>query len=481
MGFFKWYGSHVTSLSFVSMVMAIVLGMAIKSSKGAWVPRELMYLEFPGTLFMRMLMCIILPLIVSSIISSIGTLDPNLTGKIGSRAVAYYSLSTVTAITVAIALTTVVRPGRDFALREGVEMKTARVVTMVDSILDLLRNLTPTNIIEACFAGSSTSLRLPKHAPGTMAIEKWAISIEKTSGTNIIGLTAFSIFLGLALSKLGEKGKPLLLVFSSLSEASMLLTAWVVTLTPIGIMFLIMPRIIEVDDIAQMLKDIGFFAITVIVAHSIHCLIILPAYYFLITQKNPYSFLRKISKIMVTGFCTASSSATLPVTIQVLIEEVGLDSRIVRFLVPVGATINMDGSGIEFGSAIIFLAQIRQRSFSVPKLIATGFMVAAASVGCAGIPNSGLIVFTLILNAVGLPVEDVAIYLMAEFLVDRFSTVVNVIGDSFGAAILDHLCHDDLYKVAAILEPVNRSNSSDDTDAEVKLNVDDSASDAIKC
>ncbi|KAI1295497.1 Excitatory amino acid transporter 3 [Halotydeus destructor] len=481
MGVFKWYSNHVTSLSFVSMVLAILLGVAIKNSKESWTPRELMYIEFPGTLFMRTLMCIILPLIVSSIITSVGTLDPNLTGKIGSRAMGYYSLTTVSAVTVAIVLTTIVRPGQGVRLKDVHDVENNRVVTTVDSLLDLMRNIIPTNLIQACIQQQQTSLEPSELNSNETEIDKWKINITTTSGTNIIGLTTFSIFLGVALSKLGDKGKPLLMVFSSLAEATLLLTEWLIKLTPIGILFLIMPRIIEVDNSGQMLKDIGVFAITVLAALSIHCLLILPGIYFATTRNNPYIFLRKITNIMVTGFSTASSSATLPVTIQVLIDEVGLESRIVRFLVPIGATINMDGSSIEFGSAVIFLAQIRQQSFSIPKLIATGFMVAAASVGCAGIPNAGLVVFTLILNAVGLPVEDVAIYLMVEFLVNRFSTVVNVIGDSFGAAILDHLCRDDFLKATSNSEPLNDLNGTDRSDTEVKLSARGSLSELTKC
>ncbi|KAI1298428.1 Excitatory amino acid transporter 3 [Halotydeus destructor] len=462
MGFGKFYTKNVTGISIASVFLAVILGVICRTTGShPWSDRHLMYIGFTGDMYLRGLTCIILPLIVSSVVTSLGTLDPKLTAKIGARAVAYYLTTTVSAIFLGLVLVTTIRPGARPLERHLVPKSDQPTTTAIDSLLDLLRNLVPNNIMDATLHQSKTVLTQPKGSNET-DIYKWTISSNPEPSTNIIGLITVSILIGIALSRLQEKGKAFLDMFSAMSHTFMLLTEWVILLTPIGVLFLILPQVLKVDNFENMMSNTGLYLLTAVSGHIIHGFLVLPFYYYLVTRENPYSFMTKIIPAMLTAFSTASSTATLSVTVKCLENNLGLDQRIINFLAPVGATINMDGNGVDFTVAAIYVAQSQQISLGIGQLVIIGIAVAAASVGSAGIPNAGIVMIMLVLNAAGLPTTDIGIILLADWVVDRTATVINVIGDCYGAAVLQHLSKDDLanidgpaYKKVVVVQGTN--------------------------
>jgi Na+/H+-dicarboxylate symporter len=317
-------------------------------------------------------------------------------------------------------------------------------MTTADTVLDLIRNAFPPNLVEASISQYSTVLLPPKDNPEEEDIYKWTIKGSYGNGTNIIGIVVFSIILGIVVGKMGPSGKPLLEFFSSLSDASMKMTSLVIKCTPVGVLFLILPRVIDVEDLNTMLGGVGLYTLTVLLGLFIHGFVVLPCLYLIVVRKNPYKMVAKMSGALMTAFGTSSSSATLPVTIAALEKHAKIDSRIVRFLVPVGATINMDGTALYEAVAAIFIAQSRGVPLGIVKIIIISVTATAASVGAAGIPQAGLVTMVIVLNAVGLPAEDVALIFVVDWFLDRFRTLINVLGDSFGAAIVEHLCQKDL-------------------------------------
>ncbi len=217
------------------------------------------------------------------------------------------------------------------------------------------RNLFPPNLIEACFSQHSTILTPQNNETD---VYKWKITGSNSSGTNILGLVVFSIVFGAIVGRMKDEGKPLLLFFNSLSEVTLRITNIVIKFTPIGVLFLIMPRVISVEDVKTLLASVGYFTLTVLLGLFIHGLIILPLIYYIFTRKNPYIFLVKMTEAMMTAFGTASSSATLPVTISCLEDKNKINRNVVRFCVPIGATINMDGTALYEAVAAIFIAQV---------------------------------------------------------------------------------------------------------------------------
>jgi Na+/H+-dicarboxylate symporter len=224
----------------------------------------------------------------------------------------------------------------------------------------------------------------------------------------------------------------------------MRITGWVIWLSPIGVFFLIYSKLLEMDNILGVFAKLGVYALTVSGGIIFHGFVILPTIFFLLTKKNPIKFTGNMTQAIATAFGTSSSSATLPVTIQCLETNNKIDSRVSRFVLPIGATINMDGTALYEAVAAIFIAQLRGVALTFTHIIAISITATAASIGAAGIPQAGLVTLVMVLDTVGLPAEDVSLIIAVDWMLDRIRTVVNVLGDSYGAAIVEHFSEKEL-------------------------------------
>merc|ERR1719333_1491505 len=267
---------------------------------------------------------------------------------------------------------------------------------------------------------------------------------------NILGLVFFSVFLGVTLAVMEEKGKPLMDFFTCLSEAMMTITTWVIYMAPVGVFFLIGGQILEMEDFSVVAGQLGLYFMTVLVGLFVHGFVVLPIIFTICTRQLPFRFIANMTNAFTTAFGTASSSATLPVTINLLEEKNGVDPRIARFVLPIGATINMDGTALYEAVAAIFISQVRSYQLSLGQIAAISITATAASIGAAGIPQAGLVTMVMVLDTVGLPAEDVTIILAVDWLLDRFRTAINVLGDSIGAGLVYHLSKNDLANMKSV-------------------------------
>lgn len=268
--------------------------------------------------------------------------------------------------------------------------------------------------------------------------EKIPIGTE-IEGMNILGLVLFALMLGVALKKLGSEGEELIRFFNSLNEATMVLVSWIMWYVPVGIMFLVGSKIVEMKDIIVLVTSLGKYIFASILGHVIHGLIVLPLIYFVFTRKNPFRFLLGLLTPFATAFATCSSSATLPSMIKCIEENNGVDKRISRFILPIGATVNMDGAAIFQCVAAVFIAQLNNVELNAGQIFTILVTATASSVGAAGVPAGGVLTIAIILEAIGLPTHDLSLILAVDWIVDRTTTVVNVEGDALGAGILHHL------------------------------------------
>merc|ERR1712102_11854 len=365
--------------------------------------------------------------------------------------------TTVMAVILGIILVTVIHPGAvSTSDDESVRVGESRNVTAVDTLLDLARNLFPPNLVQACTQQYRTVLTYPgdvKHMDGGQErdpanLYTWKIGGEYVDSMNILGLVFFSVFLGITLATMGEKGKPLMDFFTCLSEAMMTITTWVIYMAPVGVFFLIGGQILEMDDFSVVAGQLGLYFMTVPIGLFLHGFIVLPIIYTVCTRKLPFRFIANMTNAFTTAFGTASSSATLPVTMNLLEEKNGVDQRISRFVLPIGATINMDGTALYEAVAAIFISQVNGMALSIGQVIAISITATAASIGAAGIPQAGLVTMVMVLDTVGLPAEDVTLILAVDWLLDRFRTAINVLGDSIGAGIVYELSKNDLEETA---------------------------------
>ncbi|XP_037958107.1 excitatory amino acid transporter 1 [Teleopsis dalmanni] len=440
--------NSLTLFTVTGVFIGGLIGFIIKNSTGPWTKREIMYISFPGELFLRMLKCLIVPLLVSSITSAIGGLDLSMSSKIASRSIIYYLLTTISAVILGICLVTTIKPGQGAKIEathiESVD-KASKVLTP-DTLMDLVRNMFTDNIIQSTMFQYRTEIFENTTISPPLPMEEWDFKGAQREGSNVLGLVMFSVILGTTIGRMREKGQLLQDFFTTLSEAMMTITSWIIWISPLGVGFLIAAKIIEMDSIASTVQSLGWYFMTVMLGLFLHGFGTIAVIFFLGTRHLPYRYFAKLSQVLATAFGTGSSSATMPLTIKCL-DNLGIDPRVTRFVIPVGATINMDGTALYEAVAALFIAQVRNINYSFGTIVAVSITATAASIGAAGIPQAGLVTMVMVLDTVGLEPKDVSLIIAVDWLLDRFRTTINVMCDALGTILVNHLSKKDLQKV----------------------------------
>ncbi|XP_078141121.1 solute carrier family 1 member 3a isoform X3 [Centroberyx gerrardi] len=440
-GFFRRNAFVIFTVA--AVIIGIILGFALRPYNMSY--REMKFFSFPGELLMRMLQMLVLPLLVSSLITGMAALDSRASGKMGMRAVVYYTTTTIIAVFIGIVMVLIIHPGKgskdEFTKQQKIEQ-----VSPADAFLDLIRNMFPPNLVEAC----TKQVTLPPHARSPSPyLSLFFISFSapvpgSVNGVNALGLVVFSMCFGLIIGSMREQGQPLKDFFDCLNEAIMRLVAIIMWYAPIGILFLIAGKIVEMDDITSMGGQLGMYTVTVICGLLVHAIFVLPTLYFVVTRKNPFVFIGGLLQALITALGTSSSSATLPITFKCLEENNKVDKRVTRFVLPVGATINMDGTALYEALAAIFIAQVNDYDLNFGQILTISITATAASIGAAGIPQAGLVTMVIVLTSVGLPTDDITLIIAVDWFLDRLRTTTNVLGDSIGAGIVEHLSRHEL-------------------------------------
>uniref|UniRef100_A0A8C1Y5C4 Amino acid transporter n=1 Tax=Cyprinus carpio TaxID=7962 RepID=A0A8C1Y5C4_CYPCA len=460
-------------LTVSAVIVGVFIGLGVRS---AGLSRtQILYFGFPGELLIRLLKMIIIPLVVCSLVSGAASLDPKALGKLGGWAMLFFLVTTLIASAIGVIMAFIIQPGssdgKKLSQLTQDDSGVPEAKEVIDSFLDLIRNIFPSNLVSAAFQSVSltgfglcfwlcvfyvtcdfkTILNISspsQYATGykfvkndtnstNFSVEKVPVGAE-VDGMNILGLIVFAMAFGVALRKLGEEGEILIKFFNSFNEATMVLVSWIMWYAPLGIMFLVAAKIVEMEDVGLLFASLGKYIACCVVGHAIHGLLVLPLIYFVITRKNPYTFLLGLVTALATAFGTSSSSATLPLMMKCVEENNGVSKHISRFILPIGATVNMDGAACFQCVAAVFIAQLNGIPLDFVQVITILVTATASSVGAAGIPAGGVLTLAIILESVGLPTNDLSLILAVDWLVDRTCTVINVEGDAYGAGLLQY-------------------------------------------
>lgn len=390
------------------LYIQIIIGVILGVLGGIFFPEGTKYFSILGVIFLNLLKMLIVPLILSSII--MGVVSASSTSSIkslGTKTFLYYICTTLLAIITGQILVNIIKPG---FYSKSIELSTNSTVSNLSNnfnIMDLITEIIPKNIFQSISEGK------------------------------ILQIIFFAIIAGYFIGKLNEKHKNILVdFFDSLYKLMMKITDFVILLAPIGIFGLLYQTIAKSG--IDVFKSLAMYFLTVVAALAIHFFITLPTLIYLFTQKNPYTFMRKMLTPLITAFSTSSSSATLPLTIQSIEKNAGVSSKISGFVLPLGATINMDGTALYECVAVIFIAQVTGVNLSFSQQMIVVFTSLLASIGAAGIPMAGLVMMSIILKAVGLPLEGVGLIIAVDRFLDMFRTATNVMSDSSGTYIIAH-------------------------------------------
>lgn len=382
---------------FIAFVLAIILGSIFGSS--------INFLQPLGDLFLRLIKFIIAPLILSTLVVGVaGSSDPQQLGRIGLKTVVYYLSTTAIAIVIGLIVAFTMSPGKGLDISaEGLVVPDVAAEEQQSTITTIL-NIIPENPFEALASG------------------------------NILQIIFFALFIGLAITFVGEKAQPVYRFFEGFSEVMFKITGVVMKVAPIGILGLLAPIIGQygLSVLLPLLKVI----LAVYIACIIHAVVIYSSAVKIWGKMSPFKFFKGISPAALVDFSTASSAGTLPVTIKNTNENLGVPNKITSFVLPLGATVNMDGTAIYQGVAVVFIAQFFDLNLSLMQLLTVVLVTVLASIGTAGVPGAGLIMLTMVLTSVNMPLEGIALIAGIDRILDMMRTSVNIVGDASAAVVV---------------------------------------------
>jgi Na+/H+-dicarboxylate symporter len=360
--------------------------------------------KFVGDIFIRLLKLLIIPLIFVSLVQGIQKMgDAAGLRRIGFKTILYYITTTFLAVLVGIILVNLFSPGvgLDLPIPGDPDVRPT-------PLLDVFRNIVPTNVVDAMAKGQM----LP---------------------------TIFAaILFGLAVLIVGERAKPIVVVFDALNDVIFKIVDWVMLTAPVGVMALFVSTLLDpqLADIGSFLENLAGYSGTVLAGLAFHGFVTLPLLLLIFAKRNPRDFARSLAPALMTAFSTASSAATYPVTRECTIEA-GVDEVSADFVLPLGATINMDGTALYEAVAAVFIANAFGVSLTFGDQIVIVLTATLAAIGAAGVPSAGLVTMIVVLEAVGLPGAGYGLVVAVDRMLDMCRTTINVWGDAVGAAIVD--------------------------------------------
>ena len=356
-----------------------------------------------GNGFIRLMQMLVVPLVFCSLVCGAMAIgDTKTLGTVGVKTIIFYLITTALAVCLALSVASLINPG--LGMHETVSDTSAAVETTTINFADTLLNIIPKNIFNSLANG------------------------------DMLPVIVFALFTGILLASMGNRVSTVANFFSQFNDIMMEMTTAVMKVAPVGVFCLIAKTFagIGFDAFVPMLKYMG----SVILALALQCFVVYQVLLFLFTRLNPFRFIRKFFPVMTFAFSTSTSNATIPLSIDTLFKKIGVSKRISSFTIPLGATINMDGTSIMQGVAVMFAAQ----AFGIqltPSALATVVATATvASIGTAGVPSVGLVTLSMVLTSVGLPTEGIALIMGIDRILDMLRTAVNITGDAVCTTII---------------------------------------------
>lgn len=388
----------LTSKIFIGILLGVIFGLLLKYMPSGTVKNVILLdgiLKLMGTGFINAIKMLVVPLVFASLVcgaSSMG--DVKKLGRIGGKTLCFYLITTAVAITIALGIGKIINPGLGLDMSHLVTQETT--IAESKSLVDIFLGMIPTNPIQSLANG------------------------------DMLQIIAFALLLGISISMVGKKADPVKQFFESANELCMKMVSIIMILAPYGVFALITNTFATVgfDAIFSLLK----YMLAVLIALAIQAFLVYAGLVKFSTKLKLKPFYKKFANIAAVTFSTASSNAALPVSIESM-EELGVHNSVASFTLPLGATINMDGTAIMQGVACIFISQIYGIGLDFTNLLTIILTATLASIGTAGVPGVGMITLSMVLTSVGLPIEGIGLIMGVDRLLDMTRTTVNVMGD----------------------------------------------------
>ncbi|MGD1822667.1 MAG: dicarboxylate/amino acid:cation symporter [Pleomorphochaeta sp.] len=398
----------LSSQIFIGLIAGALMGLIFNYLIPQSYVRDIIFVDgifyVLGKGFIRLMQMLVVPLVFSSLVcGSMAIGDTKQLGKVGLRTIIFYLITTALAITVALTVANIINPGIGLNMN-AIQAADSVKVTTKTPVTETLLNIIPINIF-------------------------WGLTNAK-----MLQVIFFALFLGIILTKLDDKAATVSNFFSEFNSVMMEMTMVVMKAAPYGVFCLIARTFASTgfDAFVPMLKYMG----SVLLALFIQCFIVYTILLKTTTGLSPVIFIKKFFPVMAFAFSTATSNSTIPLSIETLKEKLGVSKKISSFTIPLGATINMDGTSIMQGVAVVFAAQAYGIDLSMVDYLTVIGTATIASIGTAGVPSVGLITLTMVFNSVGLPIEAIALIMGIDRILDMTRTAVNITGDAICTTVI---------------------------------------------
>lgn len=395
---------------FVALLVGALLGVGIHYFLPEGYVRDTIIIEgvfyVVGQGFIRLMQMLVVPLVFCSLVcGSMAIGDTKTLGKVGVKTVLFYLFTTALAVSIALSVAYLIRPGIGLDM-DAVQTSEVTTTTEGTSLVDTILNIIPKNPISSMASG------------------------------DMLPIIVFALFVGIMLAKLGSKVSTVANFFSEFNDVMMEMTMAIMKIAPIGVFCLIARTFANLGFSAfkPMIKYMG----SVTFALIIQCFVGYQVLLFIFTRLNPMKFVKKFAPVMGFAFSTATSNATIPMSIDTLHKKMGVSKQISSFTIPLGATVNMDGTSIMQGVAVVFIAQAYGINLTPANLATVVVTATLASIGTAGVPSVGLVTLSMVLASVGLPIEGIALIMGIDRILDMMRTAVNITGDAVCTTIIAH-------------------------------------------
>ncbi len=422
----------LTTKIFIGMLLGIVFGIALSYVKDVpFVDKTVIgfFLVLIGSIFVSLIKMMVVPLVFVSLTCGAAQIgDIKKLGRVGIRTLAFYLATTAIAISIALSVATFVQPGSFMTLgAQELTFEAKEAPPLVQVFIDMI----PTN------------------------------PVKSMADANMLQIIVFALFTGTAITMLGDKAKSVKALFEEVNEIILKIVMIVMYFAPIGVFALVAKTFATFGFNA--IGSLAMYMVCVLVGLLIHALFTYQGLLLAFTRLNPIQFFKKFAPAMIVAFSTSSSNATIPVTLETTEKGLGVKKELAAFTIPLGATINMDGTAIMQGVATVFIAQLYGVSLGMPEFLTIILTATLASIGTAGVPGVGLVMLSMVLTQVGLPVEAIAIILGIDRILDMCRTVVNITGDAVCTLIVakqEGELDEKIYNAAYLTEPVVTTEAS---------------------
>jgi len=442
-------------ITFSGVSFGVLIGILLRNCELE--PHTIYYIGYPGELFMRLLKLMILPLIIASLITGAASLNAKMNGMIALRTIVYFLVTSLIAALIGLALVLIIHPGNPETKDQlGPGTTAERRVDIVDNFMDLGRNLFPDNLFLASFKTA--------HTKYVGEGEEAKPIVAYRSGTNTLGIIFFCLTFGTVLGSIGKRGKIVVDFFYTIDEVIMKMVYGIMWISPIGISSVICAKILSVQNLMLIMSQLGYFIVTVVGGIFLYQFTVLQLIYFVFVRKNPFTFWLGLFQSWMTAFATASTAAALPITFRCM-QKNKVDPRISKFVLPIGATVNMDGTALFVTVASIFIAQMNNIELNAGQLATVVLTSTAASIASASVPSAALVLMLIVLSAIDAPYRDVSLLWAIDWFVDRCRTTNNMLGDAYGAAVVEALSKNELNAMDEEREKERKAEEDEDLES----------------